>query len=215
MLTVTLWTSLAAPPSFEGMRRRLLGQGLGDVVLVVQVLELLVLVRPLPEVLDVAGDLGAEVLELADDRRDHLEDQEDEEPEQDHVDDQDRQPAREYLVATHPQALDPVHRRAHGERQEQRCEDPPDLGAHVEDDDREQQRSRDHRERDRCDLDYGSGLDPGGIHGRLSDREGSARALKSLHSMAARLPQPGASPSPPPAGGVALGGATAATDKVI
>jgi hypothetical protein len=38
----------------------------------------------------------------------------------------------------------------------------------VEDHDREQQRNRDHGERDRDQLDYGSGLDPGCIHGRRS-----------------------------------------------
>src|SRR5689334_7512335 len=44
---------------------------------------------------------------------------------------------------------------------------------------------------------------------------GSARALKSLHFDDPAAPQPGAPPSPPPSGGLALGGARAATDKVI
>ena len=55
----------------------------------------------LPEVLDVAGDLRPEVLELVDDRRDHLEDQEREHRQEEDVGGEDREP--------------PWHVRPHGE----------------------------------------------------------------------------------------------------
>jgi hypothetical protein len=141
------------------------------VVLGVQVLEVLVLVRPLPEVLDVAGGLRAEALELADDRRHDLKHQEDEDPEQGRVDDQDRQPAGDDPSAADSQGFEPVHSGIHRERQEDGGENPPDLGARVEHHDREQQRDRDHDQRDRDHLDDCLGLYSRGVHGELPKRK--------------------------------------------
>ena len=56
--------------------RRLRLQGVGQVVLLVEVAELLVVVRPVLGVADVAGAEGADLLDLVDHRRDHVEDQE-------------------------------------------------------------------------------------------------------------------------------------------
>ena len=130
---------------------------------VVQMLELGVLVGPLPEVGDVARHLGAEVLELLDDRRHDLQHEEHEHSEGDQVDEEDREPAWEGVAAAQVDALDAVDGGVERQRQERRREDPAEGGAHVKDHEQEQGGDGDHTERDRDDLYNGSGLDPGGV----------------------------------------------------
>ena len=215
MLTVMVWTSLAAPPSLEGIV-----DACWESVRVMSYLwfrswNCWFWLAHCRKSCDVAGDLRSEVLELLDDRRDDLEDQEDEQREHDDVDDQDREPARQDPVPSYPEALDPVDGGVHRQREEQRGEHPPDLGSDVEDDDRQQERAT-----AITTSEIAATLTTARAWIRAASTEalqgsGSAPALKSLHFDDPAAPQPGASPSPPPAGGLALGGARAATDKVI
>ena len=143
--------------------RRLLGEQLGDVVLVVELAELLVVVRPALEVVDVGGQLRAELLDLADDRRDHVQDEEAEADEEDDVDDEDREPARQRAAAD-PRPLDQVDQRAQREREEDGGEQPADRRPHLDDDVLEQQRDADRDQHDRDHLEHGPGLDARGVH---------------------------------------------------
>jgi hypothetical protein len=144
--------------------RRLLREQRGDVVLVVELAELLVVLGPGFEVLDVGGQLRAELLDLADDRRDHVQDQEAEADQEEHVGDHDRQPARQRAAADAGTA-NQIDQGTEGERQEDRREQPADSGAHLNHNVLEQQRHPDRHEHDRDHLDHGTGIDAGRGHG--------------------------------------------------
>ncbi len=94
---------------------RLLAQLLGDLVLVVEVLELLVVVRPALEVGDVGRQLLRQFLDLADDRREDVEDEEDERTDENGVDTEDRgHPWQRPVADTDPLAATPPRGRAPG-----------------------------------------------------------------------------------------------------
>lgn len=66
----------------------------GDVVLRVEVLELLVVVRPGLEVMNVAGELVRQAFDVVDDRREDLQYQEHHQRQREQVDEQNRQHLR-------------------------------------------------------------------------------------------------------------------------
>ena len=150
-----------------GQLRGLLAQGLGQVVLVVEIAELVVVLGPVLGVLDVGRALRAELLDLADHGRDHLEDQEDEHEEGRDEDGQDRQPARR-VVAPDADALDDRHRRGEREGEEDRRDEPAQRVSDVAHDLAGERCGRDRDQGDQEDLDDCPGLDLDGGHRAFS-----------------------------------------------
>ena len=122
--TVSVFASPAAPPSFEGRFEAALLSFWVMSNFWLSSLELRVVVGPVLEVLDVAGQLRRQGLDLADDRPDHVEHQEHEQRDERDVHDQDREPPRQ-RAAAYPDALHETHRGGEREREEDRGERPP------------------------------------------------------------------------------------------
>jgi hypothetical protein len=109
------------------------------------------------EVLDVVGELRAELLDLPHDRRDHVDDQEGEGDHEEQVGDQNREPARQ-RAPPDPSALDQVDERAQCQGEEDRGEQPADRRPDLDDHVLEQERDPDRHQGDRYHLEHGPGL---------------------------------------------------------
>ena len=144
-------------------------QGVGQVVLRVEVAELVVVVRPVLGVADVAGAEGADLLDLVDHRRDHVEDEEGEceEGERRSVD-RDREPARR-LPAADPDPLDRARRPGASTRaRKSRRDEPADRRVDLDDDEAEQGGGGDRQDRDGDDPEHGPGIDLVAVHGKAA-----------------------------------------------
>jgi hypothetical protein len=134
-----------------GQGRRLLAQLGGDVVLRVEILELLVVVRPGLEVMNVAGELVRQAFDVVDDRREDLQYQEHHQRQGEQVDEHNRQHLRHQALSG-PRPLDEPDGRVERQRKEDRRRDPLQRGPGVEQRDRKEDRQPGPEERHQHDL---------------------------------------------------------------
>ena len=220
-LTVSEPSVLAPELRWEGSVAPSWAELRGDVVLRVEVLELLVVVGPALEVVDVARQLRGQPLDVVDDRRKDVQDQKDEEREGGEVHDQDRQHPRHRAVSR-PGPLDQpdggVERRASRKTAAAThcsvvlvCRSAIAKRTATPAQNERHQHDLGDRPRwiwsARIAVKLVSAPDP------TIPRPAGIAALLSVDFDDAPARQPGASPSPPPPGGIALGGARAANSR--